>query len=183
MPLDANIWIHLILFWEWNAWWLWWNLDIFVFREVTHLMAEDDSYPPGTWISKNISSTFFGKQIRLRKNNNDNFVTRWFNPPFTYVFGQLWVHHPSIFRAKTNPTKESKHQWCIGSVKSDSDTILIHITNILNPPANCLFPSRDLQIPKFAFPVKNSIKIQAAHPTILRNSRPFCGILMASIIP
>ena len=78
VPLDAKIWIHLTLFWEWNTWWLRWNLDILCFQGSNQiLMAQNESYQPGTWISKKMSSTFLAKSPSSKKKKQ--FSRWWFN--------------------------------------------------------------------------------------------------------
>lgn len=126
VPLDTKLWIHHTpLVWEFSRS----EMTIWTFsfsRKKPHLMVQNDSYQPGTWISKNMFSTFFDKKSFIEK-RQQQFVTWWWKTSFQKFFGQ----HEFIILQFSGPT------------------------SILTPPANSISPSEDLQISHFRFPWKS----------------------------
>ena len=115
-------------------------------------MAEDDSYPPGTWISKNMSSTFVGKQIRLRKKTTTIF-DRWFNLLSNIFFVNMSSSSLNFQgKNKYNKAKQTPMMHWISEIRFRHNINTYNKYLETTMQLTCFFHPKNLQIPKFAFP-------------------------------
>ena len=165
VPLDAKIWIHLTPFLRMN--------HLVITMESGHSRFQGSNPSDGwrwflsTWnldFQEDVFHFFWQTNPSSKKDNN-NFWRAGLTS-FQTFFLSTWVHHPSIFRAKNkyNKAKQTPMMHWISEIRfrHNINTYNKYLETTMQP--TFFFHPKNLQIPKFAFPAKNSIRIQAAHP-------------------